>query len=282
MFMVRYLSKEQSTKEPKTKRQPSKWDKIFANEATDKGLISKINSSCNSVKKKKNQKKRAEDLNTHFSKEDMSARVYVCVWVGVYLHLLSRVWLFTTPWTVAHQAPPSMGFSRQEYWSGVLFPPPGVSSQSRIRTWVSCIEGRFFILQAMRDASVTQSCPTLCDPVNHSTPGLPVHHQLPEFTQTHAHWVGDASQPSSTSVVSFSSCPQSFPASGSFPMSRLFASGGQSIGVCKYSNISPSSEHPGLISFRMDWLDLLAVQGTLKISRVFSNTTVQKHQFFSP
>ena len=66
----------------------------------------------------------------------------------------------------------------------------------------------------------------------------------------------------SSSVIPFSSCPQSFPASGSFPMSQLFISGGQSIGVC--FNISPSSEHSGLISFRMDWLDLLAVQGTLK------------------
>ena len=66
----------------------------------------------------------------------------------------------------------------------------------------------------------------------------------------------------SSSVVPFSSCPQSFPASGSFPMSQLFASGGQRIGVC--FNISPSNEHTGLISFRMDWLDLLAVQGTLK------------------
>ena len=65
----------------------------------------------------------------------------------------------------------------------------------------------------------------------------------------------------SSSVVPFSSCPQSFPASGSFPMSQLFASGGQS----SFSfNIGPSNEHPGLISFRMDWLDLLAVQGTLK------------------
>ena len=64
----------------------------------------------------------------------------------------------------------------------------------------------------------------------------------------------------SSSVVPFSSCPQSLPASGSFPMSQLFVSGGQSFSF----NISPSSEHPGLISFRMDWLDLLAVQGTLK------------------
>ena len=66
----------------------------------------------------------------------------------------------------------------------------------------------------------------------------------------------------SSSVIPFSSCPQSFPASGSFQMSQLFASGGQSIGFS--FNISPSDKHPGLISFRMDWLDLLAVQGTLK------------------
>ena len=66
----------------------------------------------------------------------------------------------------------------------------------------------------------------------------------------------------SSSVVPFSSCLQSFPASGSFQMSQLFASGGQSIGFSL--SISHSSEHPGLISFRMDWLDLLAVQGTLK------------------
>ena len=69
----------------------------------------------------------------------------------------------------------------------------------------------------------------------------------------------------SSSVVPFSSCPQSFPASGYFPVSQLFASGGQSIRVSA-SNISPSNEYPGLISFRMDWLDLLAVQGTLKSS----------------
>ena len=69
----------------------------------------------------------------------------------------------------------------------------------------------------------------------------------------------------SSSVVLFFSCPQSFPASGSFQMSQLFPSGGQSIGDWSFSfSISPSNEHPGLISFMMDWLDLLAVQGTLK------------------
>jgi len=81
-------------------------------------------------------------------------------------------------------------------------------------------------------SSVAQSCPTLCDSVNRSTPGLPVHHQLLEFTQT-------------TSIESV--MPMRWPKYWSFSFS-----------------ISPSNEHPGLISFRMDWLDLIAVQGTLK------------------
>ena len=78
--------------------------------------------------------------------------------------------------------------------------------------------------------SVTQSCPTLCDSMNRSMPGLPVHHQLPEFTQIHVHRVSDAIQPSHP-LSSPSPPALSFPASGSFPMSQLFASGGQSIGV---------------------------------------------------
>ena len=81
----------------------------------------------------------------------------------------------------------------------------------------------------------------------------------------------------SSSVGPFSSCPQSLPASGSFPMSQLFTWSSQSIGIFSLS-ISPSNEHLGLVSFTMDWLDLLTVQGTRKS---LSNTTVQKHQFFS-
>ena len=108
-------------------------------------------------------------------------------------------------------------------------------------------------------------------------PGLSVHHELPKFTQTHVHWVGDAIQ-SSHPVVRFSSCLQSFPASGG-----VFSN---ESGLCirrpKYwtfgFNISPSNEYSGLISFRIDWLDVLAVQGTLK---GLLNTTVQKQQFFS-
>ena len=76
-------------------------------------------------------------------------------------------------------------------------------------------------------SSVAQSCPTLCDPMDCSTPGFPVHHQPPEFTQTHVLWVGDAIQPSHP-LVPFSSHLQPFPGSGSFQMSQFFASGGQS------------------------------------------------------
>ena len=107
-------------------------------------------------------------------------------------------------------------------------------------------------------SSVAQSCPTLCDPMNRSTPGLPVNHQLPESTQTHAHWVSDAIHISS-SVVPFSSCPQSLPASGSFSSESTLRIRWPKYWSFSFS-ISPSSEHPGLISFRMDWWDLLTVR----------------------
>ena len=72
-------------------------------------------------------------------------------------------------------------------------------------------------------SSVTQSYPTLCDPMNRSTPGLPVHHQLPEFTQTHVHPVSDAIQPSHPLSSPSPPAPKSLPASESFPMSQVFA-----------------------------------------------------------
>ena len=86
--------------------------------------------------------------------------------------------------------------------------------------------------------SVWFSCSVMSDHVDYSTPGFPVHHQLPEVTQTHVHGVGDAIQPSHP-LVPFSSCLQSFPASGSFPMSQFFASGGQSIGVSASASVLP-------------------------------------------
>ena len=118
------------------------------------------------------------------------------------------------------------------------------------------------VLRQLQFSSVTQSCPTLCNPIDCSMPGLPVHHQLPEFTQTYVHRVGDAIQSSLLLL-----CPLLLPPIP--PSIRVFSNEST---LCmrwpKYwsfsFSISPSNEHPGLISFRMNWLDLLAVQGTLK------------------
>ena len=126
-------------------------------------------------------------------------------------------------------------------------------------------------------SSVTQLCLTLCDPVDCSMPGFPVHYQLPELAQTHVHQVGDAVQPSHpSSVILFSSCLQSFPALGYFPMSQFFTSGGQSTGLLPSASVLPINIY--------DWFSL-GLTGLISLlfkglSRVFSNSTVQKHQFF--
>ena len=88
-------------------------------------------------------------------------------------------------------------------------------------------------------SSVAQLCPTLWDPMNRSMPGLPVHHQLPEFTQTHVHWVSDAIQPSHPLSSPSPPILKSFPASGSLQMSQLFAWGGQSTGVSALASFLP-------------------------------------------
>ena len=218
-------------------------------------------------------------------------------------------------------------------------------------------------LASVQFSSVAQLCPALWDPKNCSMPGFPVHLQLLELSQTHFHQISDAIQPISSSVIPFSSCLQSFPASGFFPMSQLFASGGQSTGVSAsdsvrfsrsvmsdslrplglhyarlpcpsptsrtYSNSSPSNRwcHPTISSyvipfssclqscpasgsflmslffasggqsikvsasasvlpmniqdwFPSGWTGWISLQSK-GLSRVFSNTTVQKHQFFN-
>ena len=94
--------------------------------------------------------------------------------------------------------------------------------------------------------------------------GSSVLHYFLEFAQIHVHWVSDVTQPSHPLPTPFSFCLQSFPMSGSFPISQLFTSGGQKYWSFSFS-ISPSNEYSGLI-FRMDWLDLLVVQGTQKSS----------------
>ena len=129
-------------------------------------------------------------------------------------------------------------------------------------------------------SSVQYNCsvlyPTLCYPMDCSMPGFPLHHQLPEVTQTHVHWVGDAFQPSHSLSTPFSSRLQSFPASGPFPVSHFFTSGGQSIGVSASASVLPMNIQDW---FPLGWNSWISFQSK-GLSRVFSNITVQKHQFF--
>ena len=113
---------------------------------------------------------------------------------------------------------------------------------------------------------VTQSCPTLCNPMNCSTPGLPVHHQFPEFTQTHVHWVGDAIQPSHPLSSPSPPALNLSQHQGLFKWVSFFASSGQSIRVAASTSVLP-----------MNTQDLFISLQSKRLSRVFSNSTVQKH-----
>jgi len=161
----------------------------------------------------------------------------------------------------------------------VAMPSSRGSSQPRDWTQVFRIADRFFTVWATREthktkagrvrfwslylkpfSSVAQSCPTLCNPMDCSTPGLPVHHQLPEFTQTHVHQARDTIQPSHPLLSPSRPAPYPSPIFSNESTLRMRWR--------KYWNfsfsISSSSKYSELISFRIDWLDLLAVQGTLK------------------
>ena len=147
----------------------------------------------------------------------------------------------------------------------------------------------FLAFFSVQFSSVTQLCSTLCNPMDCSTPDFPVHHQLPEPTQTHVHRVSDAIQSShplsSPSPPTFSLSQnqglfrwvsfQSFPGSGSFQMSQFFASGGQSIGVSASTSVLPMNIQGW---YPLGWTGWISLQSK-RLSRVFSNTAVQKHQF---
>ena len=126
-------------------------------------------------------------------------------------------------------------------------------------------------------SSVSQSCPMLCDPMDCSMPGFPVHHQLAEFAQSHIHWVSDAIQPSH---------PLSSPSPPAFDLSlhqslvqwvSFFASGGQSIAVSASASVLPMNIQDW---FPLGWTGWISWQSK-GLSRVFSSITIQKHQFFS-
>ena len=129
------------------------------------------------------------------------------------------------------------------------------------------------VRDSVKFSSVTQLCPTLCDPMNCSTPGLPVHHQLPEFTQTHVHRVG---MPSSHLILCrpLLLLPPMPPSIRVLSMSQLFAWGGQSTGVsalASFLQMNTQGWSP------LEWTGWISLQSK-GLSRVFSNTTVQKHQ----
>ena len=118
---------------------------------------------------------------------------------------------------------------------------------------------------------ITQSCPTLWDPMDCSTPGFPVLHHLLEFAQIHVHWVSDAIQPSHLIFCHPLLLPSIFPSIRVFSNESVLRIRWQKYWNFSFS-ISPSNEYSGLISFRIDWLDLLAVQGTLKSLLQYHNS----------
>ena len=165
------------------------------------------------------------------------------------LSRFSYVRLFATPWAVVHQAPLSMEFSRQEYWSGLPFPPPGDFPDLRTdpTSLVSpALAGRFFTTSAIWEAPPWHSVQFSCSVVSDSLRPHESQHVRPPCPSP-SPGVHSDSRPSSqcchpvisSSVVPFSSCPQSLPASESFLMSQLFAWGGQSTGVSALASFLP-------------------------------------------
>ena len=170
-----------------------------------------------------------------------------------------------------------MEFSRQEYWRGLPFPFPGDISTPGMEPGSPTLQADSLPSEPPRQP-INRGVQFSCSVMSNSFWPHELHHNRPPYPSP-TPGVHPNSCPSrwwchstiSSSAIPLSSCLQSFPAWVSFQMGQFFASHGQSIGV------SASTSVPGLISFRMNWLDFLAVQ---ELSRVFSNTMVQKHQFF--
>ena len=130
------------------------------------------------------------------------------------------------------------------------------------------------MISLVQFSSVAQSCLTLCDPINRNTPGLPVHHQLPEFTQTHVHWVGETIQPSHPLS---SSSPPAFNLSQHQGLFKWMSSSHQVAKVSVSASVFPMNIQDW---FPLRWTGWISLQSKGH-SRVFSNTTDQKHQVFS-
>ena len=204
----------------------------------------------------------------------------------VKVKLLSRIWLLATPWTAAYQAFPSIGFSRQKYWSGV--PLPSAMKWYYIYIFVGlffylilCFPDRdkLIYVTVVHFSSVQFSRSVMSDSLRpresqHARPSCPsptprVHSNSRPLSW----WCHPAI---SSSVVPFSSCPQSLPTSEPFPMSQLLAWGGQSTGVSALASFLPKNTQGWS---PLEWTGWISLQSK-GLSGVFSNTSVQKHQFF--
>ena len=215
--------------------------------------------------------KMASPLCLELWQEWMSSCAYLGLTRSVYTHgLSSKLFLvqfsfFHGDWGLHRECPMTQAVKAD----GFLNPGP--------RNWcgvTSAISSP--CLSSVQFSSTAQSCPTLCDPMNHSMIGPPCPPPTPGVHSNScpsSKWCHPAI---SSSVVPFSSCPQSLPASGSFPMSQLFAWGSQSIGVSASTSVLPMNTQGW---FPLEWTGWISLQSK-GLSRVFSNTKVQKHQFF--
>ena len=184
----------------------------------------------------------------------------------LYAQSLQSYLTFVMLWTVVRQGSLSMGFSRQEYWNGLPCSPPGnlpnpgteheslVSPALQVDSWPQSHQGS--PIWACCWCSVTKSCLTLCDPMDYSMPGFVVLHYLLEFAQIHVHWVSDTIQLSHPLWLLFL-LPLVFPSIWGFSNESALCIRWSKYWSFSFS-ISPSNEYSGLISFRIDWFDLLA------------------------
>ena len=148
-----------------------------------------------------------------------------------------------------------IGLEEVDHWDKIIITfYPNYHLDSKLTEGKNLIH-IFVSFSSVQFTSVTQSCPTLCNPINHSTPGLPVHQQLPEFTQTHIHWVSDAIQPSYP-LSSPSPLAPNLSQHQSFPMSQLFAWGGQSTGVSALASFLPKKSQGWSPSEWTGWMSL--------------------------
>ena len=202
-------------------------------------------------------KERAKELNRHFSKEDIQMankhmkRCSISL-INREMQIKSTVMYHLT----LVRWPPSKSLQTIKAGQGVDKRKPSYTVGGNANWYSHCGEQRGDSF-SRQFSSVAQSCPTLCDSMDCSMPGLPVHHQLLEYTQTHVHWVGDAIQPSHH---------LSSPSPPALNLSQHQGLSNESVLLIRWSkywgfgfSISPFNEYPGLISFRMDRLDLLAV-----------------------